>query len=108
MHCSLAAISTNLTLTVMIVTSASGAAPLFNRRIPVESIVGNQPDDGLVGHCLQTTEGWKQITGYVFPGDGIRHTVRGKCLEDGSVLILEDDLPECGTEQQCAQIAPSR
>ena len=72
---------------------------LFNRIVPREAISTDGPYDPFSGgKCLRTipgwplstVSGWLEIIGYVHPGDGFRHTIVGKCLEDGTVLILED------------------
>ena len=68
---------------------AQAQRSLFNSRVPKEAIYGNNNGDSSA-RCLQTVGGWLQITGYISPGDGFRHTVAGRCMEDGTVLILQD------------------
>jgi hypothetical protein len=96
------------TLAVTAAGPASARVRLTGQHFNVEDIAGNDPDDQRTGHCLSTTDGQTLILGYVFPGDGIRHTILGRCLDDGSVVILEDYIPTCGTELQCAKVAPSK
>ena len=68
---------------------AQAQRSLFNSRVPKEAIYGNHNGDPS-GHCWPTVERWLQIGGYISPGDGFRHTVVGRCMEDVAVLILQD------------------
>jgi hypothetical protein len=103
----LGSVAASAALLILAAGSASARVRLVGQHLSVEDVAGNDPDDHRTGHCLGTTDGQTLILGYVSPGDGIRHTILGRCLDDGTVVVLDDYIPTCGTELQCSKASRS-